>query len=264
MKKVGHKNAFTLAEVLVTLGIIGIVAALTLPTLIANYKKQVYVNQLKKTYSMLEQGFQKMLADEGVDSLANTEVFGSIKTQCIASTTNDQRCDAFFEKLKQYFVITDIGKTGNYKYAYIKKGSTPAYPDNNPNSSRIILEDGTMLFKYNITQKEQPSSYSCDAIKALGGKMCSKMGNITIDVNGYKGPNIEGRDIFSFNISSTGELAPYWSTDSVIYAYRSTSKVWYNNPSTCGTSGQADAHLLAQYGAGCAARIIDSGWKMDY
>ena len=39
--------AFTLAEVLITLGIIGVVAALTLPTLISNHKKQTYVNQLK-------------------------------------------------------------------------------------------------------------------------------------------------------------------------------------------------------------------------
>ena len=42
------KAAFTLAEVLVTLGIIGVVAALTIPALIADYKKIVYVNQLKK------------------------------------------------------------------------------------------------------------------------------------------------------------------------------------------------------------------------
>lgn len=42
------KNAFTLAEVLITLGIIGVVAAMTLPTLIANYQKQVYANGLKK------------------------------------------------------------------------------------------------------------------------------------------------------------------------------------------------------------------------
>ena len=37
----GKKLAFTLAEVLITLGIIGVVAALTLPALISNYKKQV-------------------------------------------------------------------------------------------------------------------------------------------------------------------------------------------------------------------------------
>lgn len=48
MKK---QNAFTLAEVLITLGIIGVVAALTLPALIQNYQDKVMVSQAKKTYS---------------------------------------------------------------------------------------------------------------------------------------------------------------------------------------------------------------------
>ena len=41
-------TAFTLAEVLITLGIIGIVAALTMPALIANYKNKVFATQTKK------------------------------------------------------------------------------------------------------------------------------------------------------------------------------------------------------------------------
>ena len=60
------KAAFTLAEVLITLGIIGVVAALTLPTLIQNHQKQVYVTQLKKAYSIYSNMFNKMAADQGV------------------------------------------------------------------------------------------------------------------------------------------------------------------------------------------------------
>lgn len=47
--------AFTLSEVLITLGIIGVVAAMTLPTLISKYQKKVIATKLLKTYSMLEQ-----------------------------------------------------------------------------------------------------------------------------------------------------------------------------------------------------------------
>jgi prepilin-type N-terminal cleavage/methylation domain-containing protein len=46
---------FTLAEVLITLGIIGIVAALTMPSLMANYQKKAAATRLKQTYSMLNQ-----------------------------------------------------------------------------------------------------------------------------------------------------------------------------------------------------------------
>ena len=51
-------KAFTLAEVLITLGIIGVVAAMTLPTLIEKYKKQVAVNKLKKFYSVMTQAIK--------------------------------------------------------------------------------------------------------------------------------------------------------------------------------------------------------------
>lgn len=57
------KKGFTLAEVLITLGIIGVVAAMTLPALINNYKKQQTVNQLKKAYSEISQVFQRAEAD---------------------------------------------------------------------------------------------------------------------------------------------------------------------------------------------------------
>lgn len=46
---------FTLAEVLITLGIIGVVAALTIPALISNYRSKVAVTQLKKMYSVMSQ-----------------------------------------------------------------------------------------------------------------------------------------------------------------------------------------------------------------
>ena len=66
LKKQKHlRKAFTLAEVLITLGIIGVVAAMTLPTLIAKYQEQVTVNHLLKTYSMLSQAVQRMQTDYG-------------------------------------------------------------------------------------------------------------------------------------------------------------------------------------------------------
>ena len=49
VKSVKMQIAFTLSEVLITLGIIGIVAAMTLPALIGNYQKHVTVNKLKKS-----------------------------------------------------------------------------------------------------------------------------------------------------------------------------------------------------------------------
>ena len=55
--------AFTLAEVLITLGIIGVVAAMTIPTLMSAYREKVIVNQLKKVHAVLNQAFKLAVAE---------------------------------------------------------------------------------------------------------------------------------------------------------------------------------------------------------
>ena len=59
------KAAFTLAEVLITLGIIGVVAAMTMPSLIQNYQEKATVTKLKKCYSLVSQAYVSILNDEG-------------------------------------------------------------------------------------------------------------------------------------------------------------------------------------------------------
>ena len=57
--------AFTLAEVLITLGIIGVVAALTIANLIQNYREKTTVTQVVKAYSTLSQAFEQAIEDNG-------------------------------------------------------------------------------------------------------------------------------------------------------------------------------------------------------
>ena len=59
-------NAFTLAEILITLGIIGVVAALTVPSLIQNHKKHVIETKLKHVYSIMNQAITMSEIDNGV------------------------------------------------------------------------------------------------------------------------------------------------------------------------------------------------------
>lgn len=63
MKRFG----FTLAEVLITLGVIGIVAAMTLPALVHNYQEQEYVTRLKKSVSALEQAKIRAMDENNLD-----------------------------------------------------------------------------------------------------------------------------------------------------------------------------------------------------
>lgn len=61
--KIKKIPAFTLAEVLITLGIIGVVAALTIPTLMQKADEQATVSALKKTYSTLTQAYNLAVND---------------------------------------------------------------------------------------------------------------------------------------------------------------------------------------------------------
>lgn len=69
--------AFTLAEVLVTLGIIGVVSAMTVPTLMNNYQRQSYVVQLHKVYNEFSQVFERYMSDQKVDTLREADIYNS-------------------------------------------------------------------------------------------------------------------------------------------------------------------------------------------
>lgn len=72
------RKAFTLAEVLITLGIIGVVAAMTIPTLIANTKSQQYRSQFKKTLSTLNQAVRMSSEQQGFDFSSDATSMGHV------------------------------------------------------------------------------------------------------------------------------------------------------------------------------------------
>lgn len=94
-----YKKAFTLAEVLITLGAIGVVAAITIPGFIGRWQDAKNSETLKVLYSILSQGFLKMMADEGVSNFTYTTIWAHI------SSTNFD--DELFEieTFKKYFNV---------------------------------------------------------------------------------------------------------------------------------------------------------------
>ncbi len=248
------KVAFTLAEVLITLGIIGVVAAMTIPTMISNHKKQVWVTQLKKSVSTLEQGFQKMLADDEVFSLSDTEVFKSIPDRyCTSYDGSFGFCAAFYKKIRKYFNIVDIIKTpSDYKFAQLDSSIYCNYYTSD--FYVIVLANGAWIFDFRFYIRSQGSH--CEAIKANGGTTCEYNGYFYIDVNGKKGPNFIGRDIFMFTILSDGHLVPEGSKTYSLVKFGNDGHYWRNWEHAC-------SHKY-RFGEGCAARIIENGWVMDY
>ena len=99
------KPAFTLAEVLVTLGVIGIVAAMTLPMLAKNYQFYVRQQQFKKAYAELSIAVQKTQIDmgEGVKCYYRYENHAA-KVQGQHKEHNRTDCDFFYNELLNSFI----------------------------------------------------------------------------------------------------------------------------------------------------------------
>ena len=246
------KCAFTLAEVLITLGIIGVVAAMTLPTLIQNYQNQVHVNQLKKFVSTLEQGFQKMLADEGVERLSD---LSNLKDGYDNSTEANAK-DA----------INDFFSRG-FQVSYYKATNYTLNGEDAGISDFILFNDGSAIILLGVMAKDPQrlSSADCELAKSKGGSMCSLSLHFIFDTNGIKGPNKWGRDLFFFYVSDEGKLYPHGGKDVALMidpsqSYESSPYYWKNASNSDGGCDFSDTDAPL----GCAARIIENGWVMDY
>lgn len=188
--------AFTMAEVLLVVAIIGITAALALPNLSQGIDEDKYVMMAKATYSELDSGFSRMLANKSL---------GEIYTDANAST-DAQRCKAIVDELSKYL---KMGKNcGN--------SLTQCY-----NSSKSYKEaDGSVI---DDTWPSGKSSNSA-AFTLLSGAVVIVYGNderisVDFDVDGEKGPCKCNVDIFRaaidhVNLDSLTANLQYWVDES--------------------------------------------------
>ena len=100
--------AFTLGEVLITLGIIGVVAAMTIPNLMSKIQKQIYVTSLKKNYAAMTQGFKMMLVEDEADDFGGSQYFiGMGKSACkVPADIDDDKCASLWAGLERHLKLT--------------------------------------------------------------------------------------------------------------------------------------------------------------
>ena len=204
-------NGFTLAEVLITLGIIGVVTAITIPTLMANLRATKLKSQFEKTYADLNVASRAFYAD---NDMTFREYQDSIYTGSLSSQ----------ESLK-YFM------------SYFKGEQTQSYEERKDLKNLNLNGQETTLRPCDMSNIEKDISgrlYSMDDNAAVyrlptGPKIC-------VDINGIDRPNKWGVDRFVFVFTDTAAVVPYtglyWNllteqtTDEEILAqYCSTSQV---------------------------------------
>ena len=176
-------NGFTLAEVLITLGIIGVVVALTIPNLVANYRKKVVVSKVKKAYSDLQQAVKLSEADNG-------------------------SCDTWdWPSFDGWYESDPFGQTYLYKYMQnVGKIShslaTGSGGDWYPNTL-----NGTKRFRANVINTWNDMFLAVSGLDIYDGRYSSLL--IFVDIDGLKGTNTLGKDVFLFQLNENGTLFPY-------------------------------------------------------
>lgn len=113
-----RKTAFTLAEVIITLGIIGVVAALTIPALIANHRKKVVTTRMEKFYSVMNQASRMSIVEHSEEGF--TSGYESIT---LLSTTSQEIMDWYNEYYSKYLNTLKLVKISDGIKGALSDGS---------------------------------------------------------------------------------------------------------------------------------------------
>lgn len=195
-----NRPAFTLAEVLITLGVIGVVAAMTMPTLMMSTQNRELEVQLKKTYSELNQISRKYYQENEISLAEYASKAGNLQN--------------FAKTFVSYY--KGANKVDNY--TYVQDISAAPYP--------LFLLSG-----------EQTDTVLCDDsgyFTEVGGKLFlfnnlptggTNGPIVCVDINGFKGPNKFGMDYFMFVFTNDGFVLPMGQE----HKNHTTAQGWNNN-----------------------------------
>ena len=230
-------KGFTLAEVLIALGIVGVLAALTLPTLQANAQKKTIGTAVMKAVQQLENAHKMLLNENDVASLDT--VCGSKYPEC----------------LSKYLGLAKFQPETSDKYSkFGSKGNEYSYDSC---VDAFTSDDGFVYFRDSSNGCGTPTA--TDLTKSPDKHMTEKYNGskyyITVDINGIETkPNQTGRDVFRFLVDTNGAVIALGSNLHSIYVNN------YNNNwmKVCKNNEKPSN------GWYCQGAIVDNGGKVMY
>ena len=231
------KKAFTLAEVLITLTIIGVIAALTIPNLMQSYKKHQVEAGIKEAYSILSNAIKMSVAENG--ELTRTQLGSSYWAT-----------EPYVEKYLLPYLKTGkiCGFANGYKQKVLNKGcfisSDNYYWSWNYLDGRNSNGNDTGIYQ---------SKNFCAFILSNGMHVAVLVDPTSdyivyvVDINGSNGSTTAGKDVFFYTLSFDDWQKLYTGT----YPSFTVARLTYNNNCT-----------LTGLGTTCAYRIARNGWRI--
>lgn len=220
---------FTLAEVLITLGIIGVVSALTIPNLLSNFRKRQIETQIKANYSIIQQAIKYADYDEVSYDIA-------IKDGSDASIK--EWFNTFLGKHLKVALYCENAKSGCWHKKGIVKnllGASPRYEMDNGIGGNIVT------FKLSNGAYFNVDGNTASDMASFGIDTTSDGLTFYFDVNGDKAPNVFGKDIYIM----------VWSDKGLVPA-------GYNR-----TRKEVDNNCLKGDGYFCLQKVMSDGWVIS-
>ena len=225
--------AFTLAETLIVMGIIGIVSALTLPNLNSSTGEKEKVAKVKKLYQNLTDAQARAVA-----------VYGPVDTWFLSDTTKKDASNRYADRIMEFMKVSKdcnqsvSGCFVNKNYYELSGKDHGGGPNTWPDDRKFKLADGTSI-SLSIDKYGTNACTSTSSDLVGDNKLC---GSISVDIDGIKGKNAYGIDFFQFVITK----------DDIVPCGLPETTSGKSLTSTCFTTGGA-----------CAAWIIMND-NMDY
>ena len=212
-----RRVGFTLAEVLITLGIIGIVSALTIPTLIKNYQIKVRDNQFKRVYTNLNQALRMTLVDFDYVPKCYYSVSGG-------RLSSD--CKVFMPKFLEKFKAVKSCSKNSFAQGCIPHydGVDVVHKEKHKNDADYDEQYWDEYVKTNLYYlHSQYIETKNGALVLSDGSIIMQYGNLkgdfpifVVDVNGFSDKNKWGHDLFMFHLQYDGNKF-YFYADASIY-----------------------------------------------
>lgn len=245
------KSGFTLAEVLVTLGIVGVITSLMMPTFISGVQKKQLAASLGKNVESVQIGCQKLIQyanEQSTDTIfeGHYSIHKNLNGSPAYSDTHSISGNNLWTNTSSFFNTKTIASADITRYKGLVKsfGRTTASPTvDSLAGSNIILNEKTGAYWGTKSVTEANTIYnSKDPV----------VGYIYIDVNGEKSPNIYGRDIFLYGLTDACAMIPAGSER----MKQINSNIPTDNSACNGTS--------ITNGLSCTSRVAREGYKINY
>lgn len=245
------KKGFTLAEILVTMMIIGIVASMTIPTLVKSQQKQKQTAALAKAVNTMSNATSLMIARDGSYGLNDSTMWAEIADGTSVKT-------AFENHLGKILIFTDEDE--DYK-AIPKTLYGKEMPNLFNDYTRLTTKAGINYFVKVVTTYVNDDQYDINYDKNF------ILADILIDVNGNEPPNTIGRDIYGFLMTNEGRLLPYGglkTSDLVINPTISSTTAGGIDRYTGNWKTKCPDSTKTDSGFCCTKKVVSENYKINY